>query len=63
MAKKKVHDGSLVLEKDGVTYTLRDEIQISAFVNAGWEIKEDNRKGAGDDETGNQGTGDTTPEA
>lgn len=63
MAKKKVHDGSVLIEKDGVTYTLRDDIQISAFVNSGWEITEDNREGAGDDEAGNQDTGDTTPEA
>ncbi|MCW6665413.1 hypothetical protein NHG32_06925 [Aerococcaceae bacterium NML191219] len=62
MAKKKLQAGYVTLEKDGVTYTLRDEIQISAFENAGWEITEDNREGAGDDEAGNQDTGDTKTE-
>lgn len=37
--RKKKIDGTVVV-KEGISYTLTDPIQISAFLNLGFEIKE-----------------------
>lgn len=37
--RKKKADGTVVV-KEGISYTLTDPIQISAFLNLGFEIKE-----------------------